>query len=54
MSPAREITPSDFIEQLDAEQITGGCDDDPPLFCPDDSSKRGQMAVFIVKTFDLQ
>jgi hypothetical protein len=44
----------DFIEQLAAEQITGGCSVTPPLYCPDNSSTRGQMAVFIVKTFSLQ
>jgi hypothetical protein len=44
----------DFIEQLAAEQITGGCSTMPPLYCPDNSSTRGQMAVFIVKTFNLQ
>ncbi len=44
----------DFIEQLAAEQITGGCSASPPLYCPDGTSTRGQMAVFIVKTFKLQ
>ncbi len=44
----------DFIERLAAEQITGGCSAMPPLYCPDNSSTRGQMAVFIVKTFNLQ
>ncbi len=44
----------DFIEQLAAEQITGGCSASPPLYCPDGTSTRGQMAVFIVKTFHLQ
>ena len=43
-----------FIEQLAAEQITGGCQASPPLYCPDNSSTRGQMAVFITKTFGLQ
>jgi IPT/TIG domain/S-layer homology domain len=44
----------DFIEQLAAEQITGGCSAAPPLYCPDGTSTRGQMAVFITKTFHLQ
>ncbi len=44
----------DFIERLAAEGITGGCQASPPLYCPDNSSTRGQMAVFIVKTFGLQ
>ncbi len=41
----------DFIERLATENITGGCSAMPPLYCPDNSSTRGQMAVFIVKTF---
>jgi IPT/TIG domain-containing protein/S-layer family protein len=44
----------EFIEQLAAEQITGGCSASPPLYCPDGTSTRGQMAVFITKTFHLQ
>jgi hypothetical protein len=44
----------DFIERLAAEQITGGCSISPPMYCPDGSSTRGQMAVFITKTFGLQ
>ena len=44
----------DFIERLAAEQITGGCSVTPPLYCPDNTSTRGQMAVFIVKRFGLQ
>jgi hypothetical protein len=44
----------DFIERLAAEQITGGCSAMPSLYCPDNSSTRGQMAVFITKTFNLQ
>ena len=43
-----------FIEQLYNEQITGGCQASPLLYCPDGTSTRGQMAVFIVKTFGLQ
>jgi hypothetical protein len=44
----------DFIERLAAENITGGCSASPPLYCPDGTSTRGQMAVFITKTFNLQ
>ncbi len=44
----------DFIERLYNEQITGGCQASPLLYCPDGTSTRGQMAVFIVKTFGLQ
>jgi hypothetical protein len=46
---------SDWIEQLYAEGITGGCQTDPAaLYCPDEAATRGQMAVFMVKTFLLQ
>jgi hypothetical protein len=43
-----------FIEELYNEQITGGCQASPLLYCPDGTSTRGQMAVFITKTFSLQ
>ena len=36
----------DFIEQLAAENITGGCGTNPPLYCPLNNNTRGQMAVF--------
>ncbi len=39
-----------WIEQLAAEGITGGCGDD--VYCPNNPVTRGQMAVFISKTFD--
>jgi hypothetical protein len=35
-----------------AEQITGGCGGGN--YCPLDNNTRGQMAVFITKTFNLQ
>jgi len=43
---------ADWIEQLASEHVTGGCGNDD--YCPDDSVTRGQMAVFLVKTFGLQ
>jgi hypothetical protein len=43
---------ADWIEQLAAEGITGGCGGGN--YCPSNDSTRGQMAVFVVKTFDLQ
>jgi hypothetical protein len=43
---------ADWIEQLAAEQITGGCGGGN--YCPSTNSTRGQMAVFVVKTFELQ
>ncbi len=41
-----------WIEQLAAENITGGCGGGN--YCPGNPNTRGQMAVFIVKTFGLQ
>ncbi|NJC96819.1 MAG: S-layer homology domain-containing protein [Anaerolineae bacterium] len=40
-----------WIEQLSAEGITGGCG--PGIYCPDNPVTRAQMAVFLVKTFNL-
>ncbi len=42
---------ADWIERLAAEQITGGCGSGN--YCPTNSNTRGQMAVFLVKTFGL-
>ena len=42
---------ADWIEQLAAEQITGGCGG---ALLSRQQQHRGQMAVFIVKTFNLQ
>ena len=41
-----------WIEQLFALSITGGCGGGN--YCPLSNNTRGQMAVFIVKTFNLQ
>ena len=43
---------ADWIEQLAAESITGGCGGGN--YCPTANNTRGQMAVFITKTFKLQ
>jgi len=43
---------ANWIEQLAAENITGGCGNGN--YCPLDNNTRGQMAVFITKTFKLQ
>jgi len=43
---------ANWIEQLAGEQITGGCGGGN--YCPLTNNTRGQMAVFIVKTFKLQ
>jgi hypothetical protein len=42
---------ANWIEELYAEQITGGCG--PGIYCPDNPNTRGQMAVFLTKTFGL-
>jgi cysteine-rich repeat protein len=42
---------SDWIEDLSNRQITGGCGNGN--YCPDSPNTRGQMAVFLDKTFDL-
>ena len=43
---------ADWIEQLFAESITGGCGGNN--YCPNNANTRGQMAVFLTKTFGLQ
>jgi streptogramin lyase len=52
-----ECTPTpafavNWIERLHAEGITGGCGGGN--YCPNSPNTRGQMAVFLVKTFGLQ
>ena len=43
-----------WIEDLYARQITAGCDlGPPPLYCPDAANTRGEMSVFLTKTFGL-
>jgi CSLREA domain-containing protein len=44
---------TDWIEELFAEDITGGCSTEPPLYCPSSPNTRGQMATFLVRTFGL-
>jgi hypothetical protein len=43
---------ANWIEQLAAEGITGGCGGGN--FCPGSPNTRGQMAVFMTKAFHLQ
>ncbi|HTY43425.1 MAG TPA: PQQ-dependent sugar dehydrogenase [Thermoanaerobaculia bacterium] len=45
---------ADWIEDLYGRGITGGCQASPLLYCPDNPNTRGQMAVFLTKTFSLQ
>ena len=42
-----------WIEQLARENVTGGCATNPARYCPDGSVTRGQMAVFLVRAFNL-
>ncbi len=42
---------ADWIEELATEGITGGCG--AGIYCPANPNTRGQMAVFLVKTFGL-
>ena len=43
---------SDWIEDLSGRGITAGCGGGN--YCPDNPNTRGQMAVFMVRTFSLQ
>ena len=45
---------ADWIENLYALNITGGCLTNPLRYCPSNTNNRQQMAVFITKTFGLQ
>jgi uncharacterized protein (DUF1800 family) len=42
---------ADWIEELHAEGITGGCATNPPRYCPNSSVTRGQMAAFLLKVY---
>lgn len=44
---------TDWIERLYNEGITGGCNANPPQYCPGDPVTRAQMAVFLTTTFSL-
>ncbi len=44
----------DWIEDLFSRGITGGCLTNPLRYCPNNNNNRQQMAVFIVKAFELQ
>jgi len=45
---------ADWIEELFAEGITGGCGADPALYCPSDPTTRGQAAALLSTTFALE
>lgn len=42
-----------WIEQLAAEGVTGGCSTSPLQYCPGTAVTRDQMAVFLVRNFNL-
>jgi hypothetical protein len=44
---------ADWIENLYARGVTGGCNPSPLQYCPASPVTRGQMAPFLVKTFGL-
>jgi len=43
----------DYIEELYHEGVTGGCGTSPLRYCPDNPNTRGQMAVFLTRSFSL-
>ncbi len=43
----------EWIEDLYVRGVTGGCSAAPLLYCPNGPNTRGQMAVFLVRTFSL-
>jgi hypothetical protein len=43
-----------WIEQLALEGITSGCSVTPKNYCPTSPVLRDQMAVFLVRAFNLQ
>jgi hypothetical protein len=45
---------ANFIERLYGEGVTGGCSASPLRYCPNDTTTRGAMAVFLTRTFRLQ
>jgi hypothetical protein len=51
VAPGHPLAP--WIAELAAEGITGGCDVTTARYCPGDIVTRGQMAVFLVRTFGL-
>jgi hypothetical protein len=44
---------ANWIEEIYARGITGGCSASPLLYCPNNANTRGQMAAFLVRTFGL-
>jgi hypothetical protein len=42
-----------WIEDLYGRNVTAGCASNPLRYCPGDPNTRGQMAVFVTRTFSL-
>jgi hypothetical protein len=42
-----------WIEDLAGRGITGGCQANPPLYCPSNPVTRAQMAIFLTLTFSI-
>jgi hypothetical protein len=42
-----------WIEELVRRGITSGCAASPPRYCPTSNVTRAQMAIFLVRMFDL-
>ena len=42
----------DYIMAIYNAQITAGCSQEPPVYCPEDNVTREQMAVFIIRAMD--
>ena len=42
-----------YVERLADLEVTVGCSTDPPLFCPNETVSREQMAAFLVRAFGL-
>lgn len=42
-----------FIDQMAVLGITNGCSTTPPLYCPNDTVTRAQMAAFLARAFNL-
>ena len=42
-----------FVERLSDLEITTGCNQEPPKYCPQSSVRRNQMATFLYRAFNL-
>ena len=42
-----------FVERLSDLEVTTGCNQEPPKYCPQSSVRRNQMATFLYRAFDL-